>query len=132
MHIIRTAGALARALVSPIDPELKTLLVAQAERLAAYPEFAFEELAEIVVIEAGDAVDGVCSITGPSIVTDGAGAFTFAVELMVRHRRWIEATFILSDDGFGLVLLIEVAGNTDTALLALCDRELQRCGSAGS
>lgn len=132
MHIIRTAEALARALDSPLDPELKTLLAAQAERLAAYPDFAFEELAEIIVIEAGDAVDGVCSITGPSVVTDGAAAFTFEVELMLRHRGWIEATFILSDDGFGLVLLIEVASKTDTALLALCDRELQRCGAAGS
>lgn len=132
MLLIRTAEDLAHALDSPLDPELHQLIAAIADRLGEYTDFAFHELAEIIVVEAGESLDGICSITGPSVVTDGAADFTFTVELIDRHNRWIDATFILSDDGFGLVLLIEVAGNTDAALLALCDRELQQYGSAAS
>lgn len=36
-------------------------------------------------------------------------AITFPVELITRHCRGIEATFILSDCGFSLVLLIEMS-----------------------
>jgi hypothetical protein len=44
----------------------------------------------------------------------------------------VEATFILSDDGFGLVLLVELAEWTDPLLMAACVnavRQLQELGS---
>jgi hypothetical protein len=132
MHIIRTAEALARALDSPLDPDLKQLLHAIRERLAEYDEFAFEELAEIIVVEGGDTLDGVCSISGAPIATAGAADFTYQPELVVKHSRWLEITSILDDVGFGLILLVELATSTDTSLLALCERQLLQHGTTAS
>lgn len=131
MHI-RTAEDLARALDSPLRPELLELLGKHADRLAEYPDFAFDELAEIIVVEAGESLDGIRSIMGPSIVTEGTADFTYPVELISQHDRYIEVVFILSDDGFGLILAIEIGDKTDAALLALCTRELQQYGSVAS
>lgn len=126
---IRTAEDLARALDSPLHPELRQLLGNHAERLAGYPDFAFEELAEMIIVEAGESLDGICSIMGPALVTEGTADFTHPVELICRHDKYIEVVWILSDEGFGLVLLVELADNTDAALLALCARDLQQYGS---
>lgn len=132
MFTIRTAENLARVLDSPLDPELKQLLRIIGDRLAAYADFPFEELAEVAIVEAGSTLDGFTSISGVSVLPAGAASFPIPVELIVRHSRWIEATFILSDDGFGLVLLIEVADTTDQALLTLCELELQQHEASAS
>lgn len=125
MKHIRTAEDLACALDSPLHPELRQLIASHADRLAEYPDFSFKEMAEIVVVEAGETLHGICSVTGPAILTAGAVSLTFPVEMIVRHSHWIERTSVLDDFGFGCVLLIEIAPTSDTDLLAICERELQ-------
>lgn len=132
MYIIQTEGDVIRVLDSPLDPELEQILATIADRLAECPDFGFEELAEIIVVEAGETLDGICSVTGQAIATDGKADFMFPVELIVRHPDWFEITFILDDFGFGLVLLIEIADTTDATLLGLCTRELERYNAAAS
>lgn len=119
MHIIRTAEDLARALDSPLDPELLTILRDHADRLAGYADFAFEELAIILVIQAGE------RLTEAHPVSVGAGGreFSHLPESVRFHARWIEVVFVLSDDGFGLILLVEQGENVDPDLIAACEAE---------
>ena len=125
MHTIRTAEDLARALDSPLDTELSHILQTIADRLAEYADFAFEQLAQIVIVDAGTTVEGVCSAAGLPLLSGGQTAFALNPEIVVQHARYIELVFVLSDDGFGLILVIEIANNTNADLLALCELALQ-------
>lgn len=120
MHIIRTAEALARALDSPLDPELLSILRRQAACLSGYVDFALEDLARILVIEAGERL----ADAGEPQVGERGGRFLLPPEFVCRHARWIEVVFILSDDGFGEVLLVEQGENADPDLIAACKTEL--------
>jgi hypothetical protein len=126
MFHIRTADDMARALDSPLDPELKQLLRDHAERLAEYDDYGLEEMAEFLIVEAGDTVELLQITRDQPILTPEATDFAHPVELITRHQHWIEAVFILSDDGFGLVLLVEQSGNADAALLTVCNRHLEQ------
>ncbi len=119
MIVIRSAEALARALDSPLDPELLTILRYHTERLATYADFAFEELATILIIEAGE------HLTEAHPVSVGAGGreFSHSPEYVRFYGGWIEAVFILADDGFGLVLLVEQGELADPDLIAACEAE---------
>jgi hypothetical protein len=118
MHIIRTAEDLARALNSRIDPELHSILAGHAERLSAYPDFTFEELAMIVVVEVGD------RLVNLALVGAGGGRFSPSPEYVLRHSRWFEAVFVLSDDGFGIILLAEQGEGADPEVIAAFETEL--------
>ena len=108
MHTIRTAEELARLLASSLDPELKDILTGHQERLSAYPDFTFEELAMIVISEPGDRLAELV----------GGGGSTLP-ELIVDHRRWLEVTYILSDDGFGIILLVDQTEIANAELVAV-------------
>lgn len=122
MLIIRTAEAFARLLATHPDTELKALLQAQADRLAEYPDYTMEELAMFVIIDPPDALDTLDAALGWSLL-DG-DTFTHPAELIGLHGNWIEATFILSDDSFGLVLYVPIDARTDKLLLAACKHAL--------
>jgi hypothetical protein len=121
MIVIRTWDALARALDSPLDPELKQLLQAHWDRLQEWQDYALEELAQFIIVQPGDSLDDVMGACGWSPATD----FASPVEIITQHSQLIEAVFILSDDGFGLVLLVPIAQTTDPAVLAACNKLLQ-------
>lgn len=122
MHYIRTAEAMARVLDTPLDPELRAILLDHRERLAAYEGFRFEELAEFLIVERGDPLADSEDTYGRRLVEHDM--FVMPVELAFRHKAWIEVIFILSDDGFGLVLLVEIGSHTDPSLLSACERAL--------
>lgn len=119
MNIIRTSEAMARALDSPLDPELHELLGAY---WASLEEFGAELLAEVVIVEAGDTLEQVEQAYGRRLVADRQ--FTFTVELITQHDHWFDVVWIISDDGFGLVLLIQIHPDTDARLLAACRHAL--------
>ena len=119
MIVIRTAEEMARALDSPLDTELKPCLQDHWDRLSEWQDYELSELAVFLIVQAGDTLEQAEAIIGQTLVQDGS--FSLLPELVARRGGWIEATFILSDDGFGLVLLIEIADNTDHDLLAACN-----------
>ena len=122
MHYIRTAEAMARVLDTPLEPELQTILSEHRERLAGYYGFSFEELAEFLIVERGDTLADSEDKYGRRLVEHDI--FVMPVELAFRHSTWIEVIFILSDDGFGLVLLVETGEGTDPSLLSACKQAL--------
>ena len=124
MLLIRTSGAIARALDSPLDPELHELLGAY---WASLEEFGDELLAEVLIVEAGDTLEQVEQAYGRRLVADGV--FSFTVERITAHEHWYDVIWIISDDGSGLVLLIEIHPETDAALLAACRHALANADS---
>ncbi|QNE05995.1 hypothetical protein [Croceicoccus marinus] len=122
MHYIRTAEAMARVLNSQLEPQLYTILTEHKERLAAYYDFPFEGLAEFLIVERVDTLAETENTYGRRLVENDT--FVMPVELAFRHTNWIEVIFILSDDGFGLVLLVETGEGADPLLLSACQHAL--------
>jgi hypothetical protein len=130
MRTIRTAEEFARAYAAPLDPELKAILQAHMDRLAEWlDDYTLQELAEFIIFHEGDTLAEVEAALGRRLVGGGAAAFAIPAEYVQQHSSWFEAVFILSDDGFGLVLLVEVGAATDAKLLAACRKSLQQIGS---
>ena len=106
MIVIRTWEDMARALDSPLEPKLMHCLQGHLDRLSEWQEdYDLGDLVVIVIVQAGDALEQAESAICRPLVRDSH--FTLLPELIEPHGAWLEATFILSDDGFGLVLLAE-------------------------
>lgn len=127
MILIRTAEALARAIETPPDAHLRQLLADRAESFAAYSEYDFSELAEILIVQAGDHLPDVEHSYGQRLVREGT--FDFPIEMIVHQAGWYEVTWIQSDDGFGLVLFVQEAPGTDADLIAACRAALEQAAS---
>lgn len=115
MIIIRTAEDLARALAAPPGPILHDRLEAYREYLADYP---FEELALFLITQPGDTLEAITATCAYRLVE--GDRFIIEAEAIDRHCNWLEVLFVLSDDGFGLVLFVPLDCNIDPSLLAAC------------
>ncbi|MDT0507445.1 hypothetical protein [Novosphingobium sp. MMS21-SN21R] len=126
MILIRTTVDMARAIDSPLDPFPKARLQVHAERLAEYDDYPPEELALFVIVQPGDTLASLEQQTRLSFVQNGT--LRFLPESLEREGDWLEATMILSDDGFGLVLLVRPEAVTDPELSSLIEM-LEREGT---
>ncbi|QSR17178.1 hypothetical protein CA833_08260 [Novosphingobium sp. KA1] len=97
--------------------EVHALLEAHLDRLAEYDGFDLEDLAMIAIVAPGDTLDSIEFDLGRSLI-DSAETFIQPPEIIQRHTDWFEVAFILSDDGFGLVLFVPINSNTDAKLMA--------------
>ena len=80
-----------------------------------------------VLVEAGDSITEIEAKTGCQIMHDLSNKCQFddskfqpSFEWLVEHPSFYEAVFIISDDGFGVDLLIPKALGIDVELLAMC------------
>lgn len=115
MIVIRTAEDMACVLATTPDTQMKELLTAHAERLADYD---LEDVAEFVIVQPGDTLDAIEEACQLRLVE--GDTFLSPVELITEHALWYEVVWILSDDGFGLVLLVNKAEGTEPQVLAAC------------
>ena len=118
MIVIRTAEEMARALHSALDPALLRRLQTHRDRLSEWSDYELGELAVFVIVQEGDTVEQAEAAYGQTLVRDET--FTLLPELIERHGGIMEATFILSQDGFGLKLLVQVGPMADARLIAAC------------
>lgn len=118
---IADAQAFARALDSPIDPAVKALLVQRRDQLLADTgeEYELGELAQFVVVDPHDAIAIIEQAAGYPVVTGSA------FEWVADHGGWYEAVTILSDDGFGVVLLVPDHEGVAPELLLLLRQSAQ-------
>ena len=130
MIVIRTAEEMARALDSPLEPTLKQRLQGHWERLSEWEGYELSELAVFLIAQPGDSLEQVEIAFGQPLVRDSQ--FCFLPEIVEQHGGWIEVTFILSDSGFGLILLVHVHPNTDSRLLAACNNAIADIDGATS
>lgn len=111
MISIKSSADMARALASPIDAELWRLLALVRDRLLEYEGYDLGELAHVIIVKPGDALAAVEAEAGVALTGD-------PFEYVEHHEAWIEAAIILSDDGFGIALLVADDPATDATLLA--------------
>ncbi|GLK43789.1 MULTISPECIES: hypothetical protein [Novosphingobium] len=117
MIVIRTYAALSDASAVLEGNQVHALLEAHVERLAEYADFDLTDLAMFAIIMPGDTLDSIEAELGRSLI-DSAGTFIQPPEIVQKHSDWFEVAFILSDDGFGLVLFVPIDRGTDAKLMA--------------
>jgi len=118
MIIIQTWAALEHALLSPLDPRLRSILALRRDQLAGWGD-----IAHFIIVQPGDKPE---QIEPPPLINlvDGCRygdpAFEPSWEHIQDHGGWFELTYILSDDGFGHIIFIPDAEGIDPELLSLC------------
>ncbi len=128
MLSLRSNGDLADALSAHLlEPVARDLLLQRRDQLAA-DDLDLADIAHVIVVRPGDTLKEVEAAIGVSISIDLDGVrlgdrdFTPPFEFVHRHGWWLEAVLILSDDGFGVVLLVPDRIDVDPALLSLLGR----------
>jgi hypothetical protein len=127
MISIRSSADMARALASQLDVNLKRLLALRRDQLLEHDGYDLGDLAHFLVAEPGDTIaelEGEAGVAIASNLVDGTRFgdpdFTDNFEFVQEHDRgWLEAVTILSDDGFGVALIVGDCPGTDPTLLAL-------------
>lgn len=101
-----------------LDPRLRALIEARARQLEDDTEPGVElgDLAYFHVAQPGDGPAEAAAALGIRSDAD----FAHPPEWVEDRGGWLEAAFVLSDDGFGHVLLVPDRPDTDPWLLALC------------
>lgn len=117
MPIIRTHDELEGAAVQSPCAEFAEILRSWSDRLQDY------DFAEVAIITLALSVQTIVEFqhqAGHQLIENN-GSF-WPVETATRHQNWIELVFILSDDGFGVVLLVPT--DAEPALLAMCEQAM--------
>ena len=128
MEIFKTSESIQSAATHHPNAELRHLLSARIESLSdLLDEFPLSGLMHVIVMETGDTAQSLEAALSLPIFTNGLGldmsdpAFLPSWEICEAHTHWYEITFILSSDGFGVVVYVPKTC-TDASLLPLCER----------
>ncbi|AJA09817.1 hypothetical protein SKP52_14675 [Sphingopyxis fribergensis] len=126
MISIHSSADMARALALPLEPDILELLALRRDQLLEYDDYDLGELAHFLVAEPADTVAAIEGVVGVPLATNlvdgskyGDPGFTANFEYVERHGAWFEAVTIVSDDGFGIVLLVPDRPDIDASLLEL-------------
>lgn len=111
MHIIRTWPELADC---SGHPDIVALLHKRRDQLIDCG--ALPDIGTFVIVEPGDLLTGIETALGIAIVIDGSPIW----EWVMRHGSIFEAPIILSDSGWGHVLIVPETEGVDPRLLSLC------------
>ena len=122
MLIITDAEGLVSALASSLPENIKALLALRRDQLLldTNGEYDLGELAHWVVVAQGDALPAIEAAANYPIAPDPSW------EWVLDFGGVFEAPIILSDDGFGVVLIVPDEPGIDPILLALLRRDAQR------
>ena len=122
MLTITDGGSLARALKLPIDLRLKRLLIERCDQLNG----RIEGESRFVVVQPGDSLKALEQELGLDLFTDADGlsfgdpGFSGRWEWLAFHGHCFEMVFIMTDDGFAHVVLIQNSPMQNRDLRALC------------
>ena len=122
MLTITDGGSLARALKLPIDLRLKRLLMERRDQLRG----DIVDIACFIVVQPGDSVEALEQALGWSVFQNlegyrfGEPNYYPGWEWLADHGHCFEMVFIMTDDGFAHVVLVENSQGVDPELLKLC------------
>jgi len=94
------------------DPTLIPLIVRLIEDLNDQG-CELEEMVRVVVIDPGDALTTIDTELGFELLDR-------PLDVIEMHGDWFELTYVLSDDGFGVVVYVPVHPGVDPELIAHC------------
>ena len=118
MLIITDTTTMSLALDSPLKPAIKALLVMRRDQLLSDTggDYDIGELAKWIIVAPGDPLAAIETAVGYPIAPDPPW------EWVIDHGGVMEAPIILSDDGFGMVLIVPDEQGVDSVLLKLLKR----------
>jgi hypothetical protein len=90
-------------------PDLRPLISTRIDELAEYGVDSIHELVNIIVIEPWDTIQAIDEELGFDVLDR-------PVDVIECHPHWYELTYVLGDDGFGIVMFIPVEGVTPPLL----------------
>lgn len=112
-----------------LDPALRDLLALRARQLEddTEPDVELGDLAHFHAVEPGDGMKEVKEALGFAVEINfvderrfGDPDFVPSWEWIEHQGGWFELAFVLSDSGFGEILLVPDRPDTDPRLLTLC------------
>lgn len=136
MLSLRTTAVMERAATTYPHPELRRLISLRLDQLASnYPRERLEEIVHFLVVEPGDSqreIEAELGFSPLQNLSDGSrfgegDDFQPSFEWAVCHGAYYELVFILTDDGFGTIVLVENDPGIDGDVHALC-LEFACCG----
>jgi hypothetical protein len=122
MLTITDGASLERALKLSIDPRLKRLLMERRDQLGGN----INDNARFIVVQSGDSISAFekelswSAFTTPEGDRFGEPDYYPGWEWLADHGHCFEMVFIMTDDGFAHVVLIENTPGVDPELLNLC------------
>ena len=113
MQILRDSKSIEEGARLYSDPELRELLAAHVKRLNEYDGYELRELVNFMVFEECDTVADLDAELGFPVMANrfdgcryGEPDFSPSWEAIEEHINWFELVYVLSDDGFGVVVFI--------------------------
>lgn len=125
MKTYRDHHALCCLAQATTDMELRALVARTFNQLSATEDSDLLSLLHIIVMEEGDTTGELETELGFTVLHNrwtglahDAKDFTPSWDVLEEHTHWYELVFVISDDGFGVVVFVS-RRNTDP-LIALC------------
>jgi len=116
-------------IVPLLEPDVRTVLQAHLDRLTEFADYPLEELARFVIVDPTDMISELAVSGAGVLLPDGSDTFAIAPEYAARHGDTIEVVWIISDDGYGVVLFVPTTSRTSPGLLAACQKSLRETAS---
>ena len=116
MISITDDASLNRALEMVRCAALRDLLVRRRAILGT--DLPFAEMAQFIIVQAGDTVDQIEADTGLVIRPNDRDMWPMW-EWVVDHGHCFETVFVLTDDGYAVVLFVEKLGTTNSELIGM-------------
>jgi hypothetical protein len=123
MLVLRDPAAIAAI----TDPELRILLQQRLTALCQDGPDDPDVCGYFIVVEDGDMLGVLDKQLGFPVLTNrfdgkryGEEGFKGCWEILEEHGNWYEFVFVLSDDGYGVLVFVPKTGEVDPALLAMC------------
>ena len=108
-------------------PEIRVLIENRIATLSEEEPYDSGTHGYFVLWEEGDAIEDLDQVLSFSVLSNrysgqryGDAGFTPGFELVEEHPSCFEMVFVLSDDGYGVVVFVPKAANADPSLLAMC------------
>ncbi|VVN17084.1 hypothetical protein PS647_04157 [Pseudomonas fluorescens] len=113
MQMLRDSKSIEESARSYPDPELRELLAAHVKRLNEYEGCGLSEMVNFIVFEECDTVENLDASLGFPVMANrfdgcryGEPSFSPSWEVIEEHINWFELVYVLSDDGFGVVVFV--------------------------
>ena len=128
MIIITDSASYAGFLNTCPYPDLLALVRSRVEQLDIPTDIDLSEYAHFIAVEPGDTMDAIERAMGFNPLVNFVDGVQFphpefepSWEWVENHEVWFEAAYVLSDSGFGVVLLVKREQGVPSDLLAMCE-----------
>ena len=111
MRLLRESASIQDAARSTTHPELRELIEGHIDRVSEYDDYQLDELLHVIVVEPADCYAQLKPFIGST------------PEVVQEHTDWYELVYVISDDGFGVVVFVPKHCQIDPQLLAIARQE---------